>query len=112
MLSARGFTTMMPRFTLSTRTLLVSRAGDVTVGGARRTVSGVGRNAGVAPGITRLPTGTETLPLAESARTVAGIGLAGDVGNGPKPIVSVGDKPGIRLHGTDGSVPAMKNSVA
>src|SRR5436190_10617724 len=104
---------MTPRLTLSTRTLFVSRAGDPAIDeGARRTVSGVGRNAGVVPGITRLPTGTETLPLAESARTVAGIGVAGVVGKGPKPIVSVGDKPGIKLQGTEGSVPAMKNAGA
>src|SRR5262245_7546443 len=29
-----------------------------------------------------------------------------------KPLVSVGERPGIRLHGVVGSVPAMKNSVA
>lgn len=33
-------------------------------------------------------------------------------GSVEKALVSVGDKPGIKLHGTVGSVPAMKNSVA
>src|SRR5437773_3682876 len=76
-----------------------------------------GRGIGVAPGTTRPPIGVGGMLLRNVSRTGGvpvgrgGDGLVDRPGESATSAVSV-IRPGVRLHGTAGSVPAMNTSVA